>query len=39
MHDIKFIRNNPQEFKLLMEKRELKIKQVELLIQIKNQWH
>ena len=31
MHDIKFIRNNPQEFKLLMEKRGLKIDVPEIL--------
>ncbi len=31
MHDIKFIRNNPQEFQLLMEKRGLKIDLQEIL--------
>ena len=31
MHDIKFIRNNPQEFKLLMERRGLKIDLPEIL--------
>jgi seryl-tRNA synthetase len=31
MHDIKFIRNNPQEFQLLMEKRGLKIELEEIM--------
>ena len=31
MHDIKFIRNNPQEFQLLMEKRGLKIELKEII--------
>ena len=31
MHDIKFIRNNPQQFQLLMEKRGLKIELKEII--------
>ena len=31
MHDIKFIRNKPNEFQLLMEKRRLKIDLPEIL--------
>jgi len=31
MHDIKFIRNKPNEFQLLMEKRGLKIDLPEIL--------
>ena len=31
MHDIKFIRNNPQEFQRLMEKRSLKIELQEII--------
>jgi len=31
MHDIKYIRNNPQEFKLLMERRGLKIDLPEII--------
>ena len=31
MHDIKFIRNNPKQFQLFMEKRGLKIELKEII--------